>query len=525
MNVWLNEVRQRLGFSHPVVLALFALANEVANTSGFVPASRVIGTTFPLTGGGDLSANRTLGLALDGGSLTVGGLGLKVGVISDAQHGNRSGGALHALATAVAAGFMSSADKAALDAIPTLYQALIEKGAPLGYASLDASGKIPSSQLPAIAITETFVAASQPAMLALPAQTGDVCVRTDLSETFILAGTNPSVLADWQQLLQPGAPVQSVFGRAGNVVAQAGDYSALQVTFTPNGNITATEVQSAIAQVRDASVQDGDAAGGQLGGTFPNPDVRGFRETSGPTLLSYGAVADGSILMRSGTSVVGGPTISDAQHGNRGGGALHALATPTVAGFMSGADKDALDKLVAPITDLALVPIIGGPTLTTRAPGVVLEGAQMFVPRRTSVANVKGRFTGFTTLGAGLLVALYQVPGGLPVGTAALIGQGTVTPGAIGAQDFTIALGATQTLEAGFVYVLYGRTNATAGVTLRTWTIGAIERLTANLSPGDVPITFTTAIPSTGPAPATLAVPGALVASTVSPALCGRITT
>ncbi len=47
------------------------------------------------------------------------------------------------------------------------------------------------------------------------------------------------------------------------------------------------------------------AAGGQLGGTYPNPDVRGVRETSGPTLLTLGSVSDGQLLIRSGSTVIG----------------------------------------------------------------------------------------------------------------------------------------------------------------------------------------------------------------------------
>lgn len=65
------------------------------------------------------------------------------------------------------------------------------------------NGKLTPSQIPAIAVTDTFVVSSEAAMLALTAETGDVCIRTDESKSYILQGNDPSVLTDWQQLKTP----------------------------------------------------------------------------------------------------------------------------------------------------------------------------------------------------------------------------------------------------------------------------------------------------------------------------------
>lgn len=78
-----------------------------------------------------------------------------------------------------------------------------EKGAPEGVATLDENAKLAASQLPAIAVTETFTVSSQAAMLALPAQMGDVAIRDDISQTFILQGQNPTVLDNWAAILVP----------------------------------------------------------------------------------------------------------------------------------------------------------------------------------------------------------------------------------------------------------------------------------------------------------------------------------
>lgn len=86
-----------------------------------------------------------------------------------------------------------------------------------GVATLDATGKLPVNQLPALAITDTFVVASQIAMLALNAQVGDIAIRTDLSRSYVLQNSDPTVLANWVEILQPasaGGGVTSVAATA-----------------------------------------------------------------------------------------------------------------------------------------------------------------------------------------------------------------------------------------------------------------------------------------------------------------------
>ena len=99
----------------------------------------------------------------------------------------------------------------------------LQKGSLNGLATLDGSGKIPSSQIPAIAITDTFVVGSEAAMLALTAETGDVAIRTDEDKSYILQAEPATVLGNWIQLSSPPAPVSSVNGYTGTVNLMTGD--------------------------------------------------------------------------------------------------------------------------------------------------------------------------------------------------------------------------------------------------------------------------------------------------------------
>lgn len=79
---------------------------------------------------------------------------------------------------------------------------------------------------------------------------------------------------------------------------------------TPADDDEVAIYDASAAAVRKAAVGDllsGLARlAGQLGGTAASPDVRGLRETGGPTLLTLGSVADGEFIKRSGTNLIGG---------------------------------------------------------------------------------------------------------------------------------------------------------------------------------------------------------------------------
>lgn len=93
-------------------------ANTSAIAAKAASATQVIAGAG-LTGGGTLAADRTLNVVAGDASIVVSADSIAVGVLqSDAQHGNRDGGALHSAVVAGGnAGFMTGTDKSKLDGI------------------------------------------------------------------------------------------------------------------------------------------------------------------------------------------------------------------------------------------------------------------------------------------------------------------------------------------------------------------------------------------------------------------------
>lgn len=84
---------------------------------------------------------------------------------------------------------------------------------------------MPQIQLPAIAISSTFVVNSQAAQLALVAEEGDVAVRTDQNKSYIHNGGTSGTMTDWTELLTPTDLVLSVNGQVGAVTLDTDDIS------------------------------------------------------------------------------------------------------------------------------------------------------------------------------------------------------------------------------------------------------------------------------------------------------------
>jgi|GEM_PF-254528 len=117
-----------------------------------------------------------------------------------------------------------------------------------GVASLDASGKVPTDQIPAISFSSVKVLGSENEMLALSsAVIGSVVIRTDVNKNYVLAASNPAVLANWIELLTPAPPVQTVNGYSGNVSITKVDLGLGNVQNTSDADkVISTRTQTAL---------------------------------------------------------------------------------------------------------------------------------------------------------------------------------------------------------------------------------------------------------------------------------------
>ena len=223
-------------------------------SSTYVPAARNLIAGAGLSGGGDLSADRTFSVNVDGVTLEipVDTLQVKDGGISDAKLGTGinankiADGSVSNAAFQNIAGLTSNA-QTQLNA----KQNLSEKGVANGYASLDSGGKVPVSQLPN-SLMEFLgnwnASTNTPTLADGVGNTGDT-YRVNVAGTQNLgSGAQTFVVGDWVmydasgvwRLSHAGADsVLSVDGRSG--VVTLGDlYQPLDADLTALAGLSTT---------------------------------------------------------------------------------------------------------------------------------------------------------------------------------------------------------------------------------------------------------------------------------------------
>lgn len=296
----------------------------------------VTGLTFvQFTGLGSVVAGNGLtktGNTLDvvgnaDGSIVANPNDVQVGVLAtDAQHGNRGGGAVHALVVAAgAAGFMSGADKTKIDGLPAS----------------------------AVPTTRTLTAG-----LGL-AGGGDLSA----DRTFNVGANGDGSIIVNADDVQVGVLATNVqHGNRGGGALHSNVVPAGAAGFMTGADKTKLDglPASAVPTTRNLTAGAGMTGGGDL---------------SADRTFNVVANADGSIVVNA-DDVLVGILATDAQHGVRGGGTQHSVVVAAgAAGFMTGADKTKLDGIAVNAAALtAAAPV--DPSSSPAAVGVSAQAAR-----------------------------------------------------------------------------------------------------------------------------------------------------
>lgn len=270
-------------------------------------ANRRVSAGNGLTGGGKLTSDISLAVgAHPDGSILANSNNVQVGVLAtDAQHGSRGGGSQHAVATATEAGFMSASDKVKLSSIPAS----------------------------AVPTTRTVTAGD--------GLTGGGDLGSDVTLN-VAANADGSIVVSANDVKVGVLATDAQHGSRGGGSLHA-EASSLEAGFMSASDKTKLSglPSSAVPTSRTVAAGAGLTGGGDL---------------SSNITLDVVANADGSIVVNA-NDVKVGVLATDAQHGNRGGGSLHAVATALENGFMSASDKTKLSGIAT-----------GAAALTSSAP-------------------------------------------------------------------------------------------------------------------------------------------------------------
>lgn len=360
-------------------------------TLGVPPTTLTLTAGAGLTGGGDLSANRTFDVVANAdGSITVNANDIQVGVLAtDAQHGTRGGGTQHALAIASgAAGFLSGADKATIDALPGNFDAYgaIQGDTGTTLASTNFEQVLFKGQVLSGGINVAAVNSGTPGLDTINFSldvsnlaAGVTLVTTD--EFGVDQGAAPNVKFTIQDIIDlvpaggdvvgPASATDTAIalfdGTTGKLIMNSLVLIDVSGNITTPGTVDGVDLglfdtnletftlpaNTTISAFGASLIDDANAAAAQVTlGVPPNArtltagaGLTGGGDLSADRTFDVVANADGSIVVNA-NDVQVGVLATDAQHGTRGGGTLHAVAVAGVsAGFISAADQTKVNNL------------------------------------------------------------------------------------------------------------------------------------------------------------------------------------
>jgi hypothetical protein len=127
------------------------------------------------------------------------------------------------------------------------------------FSFAEITGMIATAQLPPIAISNLYTVADQAAMLALTAERGDMVIRQDTAETYVLSTDSPGTLADWKMITAPGN-VTSVAGRQGAVVLTKSDVGLSAVDNTSDAAKPISTATQTALNGKEATIAAGTTA-------------------------------------------------------------------------------------------------------------------------------------------------------------------------------------------------------------------------------------------------------------------------
>ena len=266
--------------------------------ANFVFASSTIGSNILTTGT----------LTADGALKFTSGASDKYILTTDAS-GNATWISVGNALSNAGLGVGSASGTAPLDGDGLVPMTNLPVGVPGGIATLDGTGKVSLDQLPSIALTNTFVVGSESAMLALSATIGDVAIRTDQNETYILSADPATTLSNWLQIL---SPIDTAL-KIGNNLSDLSDVSIARTNLglgtlaTQDGNISdylsTSTAASTYVPYDYASSTFQTKLSNPLTGSGVTNTLAVF--TSSTTLANIPAGASGQILLASTTAPYG----------------------------------------------------------------------------------------------------------------------------------------------------------------------------------------------------------------------------